>query len=189
MFVVHQHDATRMHWDLRLEIDGVLCSWAVAQGALDGSRRTSGSRSRSRTTRSSTLHFEAVIPRGQTTGAGADDRVGTAACFRPLVDPAQGLIDGEIKFELYGYKLRGAFHARAHRQGQARAGSPDAARTTGLLIKKRDEPAEQFPRRQASVVAGLRAVGACRSTELAAGAPRHRALVRRAREARCTRSA
>jgi bifunctional non-homologous end joining protein LigD len=29
MFVVHQHDATRMHWDLRLEIDGVLCSWAV----------------------------------------------------------------------------------------------------------------------------------------------------------------
>ena len=29
MFVIHQHDATRMHWDLRLEIDGVLCSWAA----------------------------------------------------------------------------------------------------------------------------------------------------------------
>ena len=39
MFVVHQHDATRMHWDLRLEIDGVLCSWAVPEGAVDGSGR------------------------------------------------------------------------------------------------------------------------------------------------------
>ena len=38
MFVVHQHDATRMHWDLRLEIDGVLCSWAVPKAPSMNSR-------------------------------------------------------------------------------------------------------------------------------------------------------
>ncbi|NJO13716.1 MAG: hypothetical protein HC870_00115, partial [Rhizobiales bacterium] len=59
------------------------------------------------------VNFEAVIPDGNY-GAGPMicwDR----GQFRPLVDPTQGILDGEIKFELWGYKLRGAFTPGAHR--------------------------------------------------------------------------
>ena len=106
MFVVHQHDATRMHWDLRLEIDGILCSWAVPKApSMDPDDKRLAVKVENHPLEY--VHFEAVIPKGNY-GAGpmiAWDR----GLFRPLGDPAQGLLDGEIKFELYGYKLRGAF--------------------------------------------------------------------------------
>jgi bifunctional non-homologous end joining protein LigD len=95
--------------------------------------------------------------------------------FRPLVDPAQGMLDGEIKFELYGYKLRGAFtlvHTGKGRRGQRSGrGSND-----WLLIKKRDDPAEAFlatgaPLPAASVLSGLTI------EELGAGGPRHQAVI------------
>ena len=172
MFVVHQHDATRMHWDLRLEIDGVLCSWAVPkEPSMDPEDKRLAVKVENHPLEY--VHFEAVIPDGNY-GAGpmiAWDR----GLFRPLVDPAQGLLDGEIKFELYGYKLRGAFtlvHTGKGRRGQQSGrGSND-----WLLIKKRDEPAEAFlaagqPLAAASVLSGLSI------DELAAGAPRHRAVV------------
>jgi bifunctional non-homologous end joining protein LigD len=170
MFVIHQHDATRMHWDLRLEIDGVLCSWAVPKPpSLDPDDKRLAVKVENHPL--DYVHFEAVIPDGNY-GAGpmiAWDR----GLFRPLVDPAQGLVDGEIKFELYGYKLRGAFtlvHTGKGRRGrQSGRGSND-----WLLIKKRDAAAEAFlaagqPLSAASVLSGLTV------DELAAGAPRHRA--------------
>ncbi|HET7499644.1 MAG TPA: DNA ligase D, partial [Kofleriaceae bacterium] len=172
MFVVHQHDATRMHWDLRLEIDGVLCSWAVPkEPSMDPDDKRLAVKVENHPLEY--VHFEAVIPDGNY-GAGpmiAWDR----GLFRPLVDPAQGLVDGEIKFELYGYKLSGAFtlvHTGKGRRGQRSGrGSND-----WLLIKKRDEPAEAFlatgqPLSAASVLSGLTI------DELAAGAPRHREVV------------
>jgi bifunctional non-homologous end joining protein LigD len=172
MFVIHQHDATRMHWDLRLEIDGVLCSWAVPKvPSMDPDDKRLAVKVENHPLEY--VHFEAVIPDGNY-GAGpmiAWDR----GLFRPLVDPAQGLLDGEIKFELYGYKLRGAFtlvHTGKGRRGRSSGrGSND-----WLLIKKRDEPTEAFlaagePLSGASVLSGLSI------DELAAGAPRHRAVV------------
>ncbi|HEU4727006.1 MAG TPA: DNA polymerase ligase N-terminal domain-containing protein, partial [Kofleriaceae bacterium] len=172
MFVVHQHDATRMHWDLRLEIDGVLCSWAVPkEPSMDPDDKRLAVKVENHPLEY--VHFEAVIPDGNY-GAGpmiAWDR----GLFRPLVDPAQGMLDGEIKFELYGYKLTGAFtlvHTGKGRRGRRSGrGSND-----WLLIKKRDEPAEAFlaggrPLSAASVLSGLTI------DELAAGAPRHRELV------------
>jgi bifunctional non-homologous end joining protein LigD len=169
MFVVHQHDATRMHWDLRLEIDGVLCSWAVPkEPSMDPEDKRLAVKVENHPLEY--VHFEAVIPDGNY-GAGpmiAWDR----GLFRPLVDPAQGMIDGEIKFELYGYKLRGAFtlvHTGKGRRGQRSGrGSND-----WLLIKKRDEPAEAYLAAdqrlsEASVLSGLTI------DELAAGAPRHK---------------
>ena len=106
MFVVHQHDATRMHWDLRLEIDGVLCSWAVPKApSMDPDDKRLAVKVENHPLEY--VHFEAVIPPGNY-GAGPMicwDR----GLFRPLIDPAQGMVDGEIKFELYGYKLQGAF--------------------------------------------------------------------------------
>jgi bifunctional non-homologous end joining protein LigD len=172
MFVVHQHDATRMHWDLRLEIDGVLCSWAVPkEPSMDPDDKRLAVKVENHPLEY--VHFEAVIPDGNY-GAGpmiAWDR----GLFRPLVDPAQGLIDGEIKFELYGYKLRGAFtlvHTGKGRRGRSSGrGSND-----WLLIKKRDQPAEAFlaagePLSEASVLSGLTI------DELAAGGPRQREVV------------
>ena len=172
MFVVHQHDATRMHWDLRLEIDGVLCSWAVPkEPSMDPDDKRLAVKVENHPLEY--VHFEAVIPDGNY-GAGAMiawDR----GLFRPLIDPAQGLQDGEIKFELYGYKLRGAFtlvHTGKNKRGkQSGRGSNE-----WLLIKKRDEPAEQFlaaavPLSGASVLSGLTI------DELAARAPKHQEVL------------
>ncbi|MEJ7599797.1 MAG: DNA ligase D [Kofleriaceae bacterium] len=172
MFVVHQHDATRMHWDLRLEIDGVLCSWAVPkEPSMDPDDKRLAVKVENHPLEY--VHFEAVIPEGNY-GAGpiiAWDR----GLFRPLVDPTQGLLDGEIKFELYGYKLQGAFtlvHTGKGKRGKQSGRGSDH----WLLIKKRDEPAEAFlatgrPLPDTSVLSGLSIV------ELAAGAPRHQAVV------------
>ena len=131
------------------------------------------------------VHFEAVIPEGNY-GAGAMiawDR----GVFRPLIDPAQGMQDGEIKFELYGYKLRGAFtlvHTGKGKRGkQSGRGSNE-----WLLIKKRDEPSEQFraggrPLSRSSVLSGLTI------DELAARAPKQHAVLAELEKRRVPRKA
>jgi bifunctional non-homologous end joining protein LigD len=140
MFVVHQHDATRMHWDLRLEIDGVLCSWAVPKvPSLDPDDKRLAVKVENHPLEY--VHFEAVIPDGNY-GAGPMicwDR----GLFRPLIDPAQGMLDGEIKFELYGYKLCGAFTLVHTGKGTRGRGSGRGS-NDWLLIKKRDEHALAF---------------------------------------------
>jgi bifunctional non-homologous end joining protein LigD len=173
MFVVHQHDATRMHWDLRLEIDGVLCSWAVPkEPSLDPDDKRLAVKVENHPLEY--VHFEAVIPDGNY-GAGPMicwDR----GLFRPLVDPAQGLIDGEIKFELYGYKLCGAF-TLVHTGKGTRGKFSGRGSNDWLLIKKRDEHALAFLAKgkslsDASVLSGLTI------EELGERAPRHQAIVR-----------
>lgn len=172
LFVVHEHDATRLHYDLRLEIDGVLVSWAIPHGpSMNPDDKRLAVKVEAHPLEY--INFEAVIPPGNY-GAGPMicwDR----GQFRPLLDPAQGIIDGEIKFELWGYKLRGAFtlvHTGKNRRGQnSGRGSND-----WLLIKKRDAPAELFaqagqPISMVSVLSGL-TVG-----ELEAGAPRAKAVM------------
>jgi bifunctional non-homologous end joining protein LigD len=172
VFVVHQHAATRLHWDLRLEIDGVLCSWAVPKApSMDPDDKRLAVKVENHPLEY--VHFEAVIPRGNY-GAGpmiAWDR----GLFRPLGDPAQGLRDGEIKFELYGYKLRGAFTLVHTGKGTRGRGSGRGS-NDWLLIKKRDEAAAAFlaagtPLPAVSILSGLTV------EELAARAPRHQAVL------------
>jgi bifunctional non-homologous end joining protein LigD len=172
VFVVHQHDATRMHWDLRLEIDGVLCSWAVPrEPSMDPDDKRLAVKVENHPI--DYVNFEAVIPEGNY-GAGpmiAWDR----GLFRPLIDPAQGMLDGEIKFELYGYKLRGAFtlvHTGKGKRGRQSGRGSDH----WLLIKKRDDHAEQFlaagkELSASSVLSGLTV------EELYANAPGHQAVL------------
>jgi len=184
MFVVHQHDATRMHWDLRLEIDGVLCSWAVPkEPSLDPEDKRLAVKVENHPLEY--VHFEAVIPAGNY-GAGPMicwDR----GLFRPLIDPAQGLIDGEIKFELWGYKLCGAF-TLVHTGKGTRGKFSGRGSNHWLLIKKRDPSAEQFlargkPLSDASVLSGLTI------DELDARAPRHQAVVAALGEAKVPKRA
>jgi len=172
MFVIHQHDATRMHWDLRLEIDGVLCSWAVPkEPSMDPDDKRLAVKVENHPLEY--VHFEAVIPAGNY-GAGpmiAWDR----GLFRPLGDPAQGMLDGEIKFELYGYKLRGAF-TLVHTGKGTRGKFSGRGSNDWLLIKKRDTPAEQYlasgkPLSARSVLSGLTI------DELDARAPRHQEVL------------
>ncbi len=167
MFVVHQRHASRLLWDLRLEIEGVLCSWALPKApSLDADDKRFAVKVENHPL--DHVHFEGVIPDGND-GAGAMI-VWDRGRFRPLIDPAQGLLDGEIKFELYGYKLRGAFTlvhtGKGTRGRQSGRGSDD-----WLLIKKRDTHATREPPVETSVLSGL-SVG-----ELVAGAPRHQALL------------
>ncbi len=184
MFVVHQHDATRMHWDLRLEIEGVLCSWAVPkEPSMDPDVKRMAVKVENHPLEY--VHFEAVIPPGNY-GAGAMiawDR----GLFRPLIDPAQGLVDGEIKFELYGYKLRGSFTLVHTGKGTRGRGSGRGS-NDWLLIKKRDEPslawlADKTPLSAASVLSGLTV------EELFERAPRHQAVLAALADAKVPRRA
>ena len=172
MFVVHQHDATRMHWDLRLEIDGVLCSWAVPKApSMDPDDKRLAVKVENHPLEY--VHFEAVIPPGNY-GAGpmiAWDR----GLFRPLGDPAQGMLDGEIKFELHGYKLRGAF-TLVHTGKGTRGRNSGSGSNDWLLIKKRDDHAlahlaDARALAETSVLSGLSIA------KLATGAPDHAAIV------------
>jgi len=104
MFVVQQHAARRVHYDFRLEMDGVLVSWAVPKGP-----------SPNPTDKRLAVHtedhpveygdFEGVIPEGNY-GAGAVI-VWDQGIWIPLEDPAAGFEKGKLLFELRGYKLRG----------------------------------------------------------------------------------
>jgi len=104
LFVVHMHAARRLHWDLRLEMDGVLRSWAVPKGP-----------SPNRADKRLAVHvedhpleygdFEGIIPEGNY-GAGAVI-VWDRGRWVPLEDPHEGLKKGKLLFELRGYKLHG----------------------------------------------------------------------------------
>ncbi|CAD7039595.1 DNA ligase D [Pseudorhizobium endolithicum] len=129
-FVIQKHAARRLHYDFRLEMDGVLKSWAVTRGPslVPGEKRLS-------------VHvedhpldyggFEGVIPEGNY-GAGAVllwDR-GT---WSATGDPHKAYRKGHMEFELEGEKLRGRWHLvkMANRRGEKRE--------NWLLIKGEDE--------------------------------------------------
>jgi bifunctional non-homologous end joining protein LigD len=108
LFVVQLHRARRRHYDFRLEVDGVLASWAMPKGpSLDPS------------VRSLAVHvedhpmeyreFEGVIPAGQY--GGGDVIVWDRGTWEPARtdDPSSAILGGELHFDLHGEKLRGRF--------------------------------------------------------------------------------
>ncbi|MGH9272346.1 MAG: DNA polymerase ligase N-terminal domain-containing protein, partial [Ilumatobacteraceae bacterium] len=136
-FVVQRHRATRLHYDLRLEMAGVLASWAVPKGpTLDpGVKRMA-------------VHvedhpldyfdFEGVIPAGEYGGGDVIvwdwGRWALAAGDRGRNDPLAAIEAGDLHFDLNGEKLRGRF-VLVQRGGDRRG------RPQWLLLKKRDEAA------------------------------------------------
>ncbi|HMJ56333.1 MAG TPA: DNA ligase D [Polyangiaceae bacterium] len=107
VFVVHLHDARRRHWDLRLELGGVLRSFAVPRGpSLDPADKRLAVETEDHPIEY--LEFEAVIPEGNY-GAGAMI-VWDRGRVRYLEGTGEdGVARGKIDFELSGYKLRGRF--------------------------------------------------------------------------------
>jgi bifunctional non-homologous end joining protein LigD len=147
-FVVQRHRATALHYDFRLEIDGVLVSWAIPRGpSLDASVRRMAIRTEDHPIEY--FDFEGVIPKGQY--GGGDVIVWDWGTFAPeeTDDPGRALGDGELKFELQGEKLAGRF--TMVRTGGRRDRKTDD-KDAWLLIKKRDAQAvagwdaEHYPR-------------------------------------------
>jgi bifunctional non-homologous end joining protein LigD len=125
VFVVQKHAARALHWDLRLELDGVLLSWAVPKGP-------SPNQADKRLAMQTEDHpleyveFEGVIPEGEY-GAGAMI-VWDRGVWVPLEDPHEGLEKGKLLFELRGHKLLGNWTLVKTKQ----------APNSWLLIKERD---------------------------------------------------
>ena len=129
-FVVQRHRATSPHYDLRLEVDGVLVSWAVPKGpTLDPRARRSAFRVEDHPMEY--FHFEGVIPSRQY-GAG-DVTVWDTGTWEPhgTDDPRAALEAGELHVDVHGEKLRG-------RLALVRRGGP-GEKEQWLLVHKRDE--------------------------------------------------
>ncbi len=131
-FVIQKHDARRLHYDFRLELDGVLKSWAVTRGPslVAGEKRLAVQ------TEDHPLEyggFEGTIPRGEY--GGGTVIVWDKGTWTPLGDPHKGLAKGHLEFELHGKKLGGRWHLIRM------AGKPREKRENWLLIKGEDDAA------------------------------------------------
>jgi bifunctional non-homologous end joining protein LigD len=135
-FVVQRHRATRRHYDLRLELDGVLVSWAVPKGpTLDPDVRSLAVHVEDHPL--DYFDFEGVIPKGEY--GGGDVIVWDWGTWEPAdgKDPAQMLADGGLHVDLFGEKLAGRF-ALVRTGGRGGAG---AGKDGWLLLHKHDEHA------------------------------------------------
>jgi bifunctional non-homologous end joining protein LigD len=147
-FVVQQHAARALHYDLRLEIDGVLVSWAIPKGpSLDPAQKRLAVQTEDHPLEYA--DFEGLIPAGNY-GAGAmivwDRGIYRSRDGR---SPAEGLAQGKLDLELEGHKLRGRFALVRTKRGAGREWLFFAKRAAGAA------EAELIEREPASVLSGL----------------------------------
>lgn len=129
-YVIQKHAATRLHYDLRLELNGVMLSWAVTRGPsmIPGEKRLA-------------IHvedhpvdynsFEGTIPKGQY--GGGTVMIWDRGRWDPVNDPENGLKKGHLEFTLDGKKLKGRWHlVRMQKR-------PGERQEPWLLIKGEDE--------------------------------------------------
>jgi bifunctional non-homologous end joining protein LigD len=129
-YVIQKHDASRLHYDFRLELEGTLKSWAVPKGpSLNPGKK------------SLAVHvedhpidygdFEGVIPKGEY--GGGTVLLWDRGTWEPLGDPAEGYRAGKLHFVLHGEKLKGEW-ALVRMGGKAAENGKN-----WLLIKSRDK--------------------------------------------------
>src|SRR5271168_3340644 len=107
IFVVQKHDATRLHYDFRLELDGVLKSWAITRGPslVPGEKRLAVE------VEDHPLEygtFEGTIPKGEYGGGSVI--IWDRGTWEPEGDPHKALAKGHLDFRLDGEKLKGRWH-------------------------------------------------------------------------------
>jgi bifunctional non-homologous end joining protein LigD len=139
IFVVHKHQASHLHYDFRLEMEGVLKSWAVPKGpSLDPGVKRLAVQVEDHPY--DYRDFEGVIPAGEY-GAGTV-MVWDYGRWTPADDAKEGFAKGSLKFRLDGKKLRGAW-ALVKMKGRASSsgGSTRPEHENWLLIKEKDAEA------------------------------------------------
>jgi bifunctional non-homologous end joining protein LigD len=137
-FVVQQHAASHLHYDFRLELDGVLKSWAVPKGpSYDPAHKRLAVQVEDHPLEYAT--FEGTIAEGQY-GAG-EVIVWDRGTWQPLNDPHEGLTSGKLELKLHGEKLRGEWHLV---QMKGRGNQRQDAGKNWLLMKSRDEVAAEY---------------------------------------------
>ena len=131
-FVIQKHAASRLHYDFRLELDGVLLSWSVPKGpSLSPKERRLAVRTEDHPR--DYADFEGIIPKGEYGGGTVS--VWDRGTWTPEGDAREGMRKGRLTFALDGEKLHGKFHlVRTKPQGK---------QETWLLFKSRDEAANE----------------------------------------------
>jgi bifunctional non-homologous end joining protein LigD len=133
-FIVQKHAATRLHYDLRLELDGVLLSWAVTRGpSLDPADKRLAVHTEDHPIDYGS--FEGVIPKGEY--GGGTVMLWDRGTWEPLHDPHDGLKQGKLHFRLEGERMKGGWALVRIK------GKPNEKRDNWLLIKEDDENAER----------------------------------------------
>jgi bifunctional non-homologous end joining protein LigD len=126
-YLIQKHDATRLHYDFRLELDGVLLSWAVTKGpSLYPHDKRLAVRTEDHPLSYGT--FEGIIPKGQY--GGGTVMLWDRGAWEPKADPRVGLKKGHLAFTLHGERLKGDWDLiRMRAEGK---------RENWLLIKEKD---------------------------------------------------
>jgi bifunctional non-homologous end joining protein LigD len=131
-FVIQKHAATRLHYDLRLELDGVMKSWAVTRGpSLDPHDKRLAVEVEDHPIDYN--KFEGTIPKGEY--GGGTVMIWDRGTWEPDHDPHKGLAKGHLDFHLHGEKLSGGWHLVRMRR------RPGEKHNNWLLIKAHDDAA------------------------------------------------
>lgn len=132
-YLIQKHAATRLHYDFRLELDGVLKSWAVTRGpSLDPHDKRLAVEVEDHPV--SYGSFEGIIPKGQY--GGGTVMLWDEGAWEPIGDPRKGLAKGKLEFNLHGKRLTGEWTLVRMRDREK-----DKGRHNWLLIKHRDDAA------------------------------------------------
>jgi len=128
-YVIQKHAATRLHYDLRLEHNGVMWSWAVPKGpSYDPADKRIAMRTEDHPIAYN--RFEGTIPKGHY-GAGTV-LIWDRGRWEPAGDPEQGLAEGKLLFTVHGQKLHGQWELVRIKPKEGERGEP------WILFKKRD---------------------------------------------------
>lgn len=132
-YVIQKHAASHLHWDFRIELDGVLLSWAVPKGpSLDSSVKRLAMHVEDHPVEYGS--FEGAIPEGEY--GGGTVMLWDRGTWRPdHGDPREHLAEGHLKFDLFGERLRGRWML-VRTKGYGGSG-----KDSWLLFKERDEEA------------------------------------------------
>ena len=131
-YLIQKHDATRLHYDFRLELDGVLLSWAVTKGpSLNPADKRLAVRTEDHPLSYGT--FEGTIPQGEY--GGGTVMMWDEGSWEPKGDPRAGLEKGHLSFILHGERLKGGWGLIRMRG--------DGKRENWLLVKENDTEARK----------------------------------------------